>query len=597
MKSDQNLRRVSLTTLMSHLKEGRYIIPGFQREFEWLPSDINELMRSIFRDYYIGSLLMWEGKKESFKALTCDSIYGAPEPQNPSLIVLDGQQRLSAMYYAFFAPEKNAPHRKKRSLFFIRVDQYMSEAYERAFYYDSRAQIWELFDDSSRQFENHIFPLAIIGQGIRAVSRWIRDYEEYWKKKEQDAKIDGNEDASQIAGKHAQNADEFGDRLLDIMEQYHIVSIELDSDIELGKVCDIFTRINSRGVKLDIFDLMNALLNPKNLGLKNMWRKEEAQFELVGTEKMNVYVLQVMSILRQNYCSPKHLYNLLPGHKRKVRGSDGLFYEDILVKDKDDFEKLWQLAIKELCSAIELLRHPQEFGVVLPGYLPYTAILPAFAAVQSATKELQDERKLDAQHKVKRWYWASVFTNRYSSAVESTSAGDYQDLKKWFDDDTKEPDLITDAVTFLEALDLRREVRRGTSIYNGVFNLLVMKGARDWATGTVPLQDGSLDDHHIVPKSWEKNHNLTTSINTILNRTPLSADTNRRVISNHLPNKYLPKLIEGNGEQAVREILESHLISPAAFEILMRDPFTPDDYEDFIKERERTLLEEIKKKV
>ena len=27
---------------------------------------------------------------------------------------------------------------------------------------------------------------------------------------------------------------------------------------------------------------------------------------------MNVYILQVMSILRQAYCSPKYLYYLLP---------------------------------------------------------------------------------------------------------------------------------------------------------------------------------------------------------------------------------------------------------------------------------------------
>ena len=31
---------------------------------------------------------------------------------------------------------------------------------------------------------------------------------------------------------------------------------------------------------------------------------------------MNVYILQVMSILRQAYCSPKYLYFLLPGQEK-----------------------------------------------------------------------------------------------------------------------------------------------------------------------------------------------------------------------------------------------------------------------------------------
>ncbi len=111
-------------------------------------------------------------------------------------------------------------------------------------------------------------------------------------------------------------------------------------------------------------------------------------------------------------------------------------------------------------------------------------------------------------------------------------------------------------------------------------------------TGTVP-QYGDLDDHHIVPKDWGKEHTLDTSIDTILNRTPLTADTNRHVINDRLPNEYLPELIKANGEATVRATLESHFISPAAFAILLRDPFTPSDFEAFLTERQRTLQEAI----
>ena len=43
----------------------------------------------------------------------------------------------------------------------------------------------------------------------------------------------------------------------------------------------------------------------------------------------------------------------------------------------------------------------------------------------------------------------------------------------------------------------------------------------------------------------------------------------------------------------MRAILESHFISPAAFDILLRDPFTPADFEAFLAERQRTLQEAI----
>ncbi len=65
MKDAQKPDHISLNTLMGRLREGRFLVPDFQREFEWNPWDIRELMRSIFLDYYIGSLLLWKGKKES----------------------------------------------------------------------------------------------------------------------------------------------------------------------------------------------------------------------------------------------------------------------------------------------------------------------------------------------------------------------------------------------------------------------------------------------------------------------------------------------------------------------------------------------------
>ena len=102
----------------------------------------------------------------------------------------------------------------------------------------------------------------------------------------------------------------------------------MDQNLEIDKVCDIFTQINSRAIRLDVFDLINALLRPKGLKLsQKLWRDAAPRLEFVETERMNVYVLQVMSILRQAYCSPgSKLYYLLPGHPSHVRGPEGASY-------------------------------------------------------------------------------------------------------------------------------------------------------------------------------------------------------------------------------------------------------------------------------
>jgi hypothetical protein len=592
MKDAQKPDHISLNTLVTRLKEGRFVIPDFQREFEWKPWDIGDLMRSIFLDYYIGSLLLWKGKKENFEALSCEHIYGfSGKDGSREHIVLDGQQRLTAMHYAFIAPDERLPGRKKRYLYFIRVDLFAQSGDEDAFVYDWTKYGPKLLASPDLQYEQHMFPLAVIGKGGWSLPEWFQDYESYWSSKRDKAAENGDAKAQAEAERHVANAREFGAHVKEVTEQYQIAYIELDRDLEIEKVCDIFTQINSRGVKLDIFDLMNALLKPKGLQLKSLWRKAKPRLVFVESDKLNVYILQVMSILRQAYCSPKYLYYLIPGQAKQTRDVAGKRSEEILIPDHAAFETRWKSAVDALAFSIDLLRHPQEFGVTSSQYLPYVSILPAFSALQAHVSGLVPTQMLEAQRKVRYWYWASVFTSRYSGSVESTSARDFLDITKWIADDAAEPSLIEEFKLHFRNLDLRAETRRGSSVYNGIFNLLVLQGARDWMKGTVPVA-GDLDDHHIVPRSWTQ-ANVGAIGDSILNRTPLSEDTNRHVINDRLPNEYVPELIANNGLQQVKDIFESHFISARAFEILQRQPFTPADFEAFIAERQRTLQEAI----
>jgi len=593
MRDAQKPNQFTLNNLLSRLKEGRFVVPDFQREFEWKPWDISDLMRSIFLDYYIGSLLLWKGKDENFASLACERLYGHPSEGAPEHIVLDGQQRLTALYYACVAPDVPLPDRANRAIYFIRVDRFMREEYDDAFSYDwKNKRIEKLAEDPTIQYREHIFPLSVIGAGGWAMPTWVQGYTKFWQDETAVTRERGDEEAAAQCELHAQNAEKFGQELKDLTEQYQVSYIELDKDLGLDKICDIFTQINSKGVRLDVFDLLNALLKPRDLQLKFMWRKARGRLEFVDSSKLNVYILQVMSILKQSYCSPKYLYYLMPGHQKTIRTPDGKTEKEILVQTTDEFVELWDTSVSALERAIKMLRHPQEFGVTSSKYLPYVSILPAFSALQQHVKTLPADKRLKAQRKVRFWYWASIFTNRYSGSVESTAARDYQNVKAWIEDDSSEPPLIQEFKSRFKNLELRRETKYGSSIYNGIFNLLVLNGARDWITGNIP-ENELLDDHHIVPASWGEANLQDRSAHSILNRTPLLDETNRHVIRDKLPNEYLPELIEQNGEGRVRAILESHLISPAAFDILMRPNFSPSDFEEFINERQRTYIEAI----
>lgn len=432
----------------------------------------------------------------------------------------------------------------------------------------------------------------MIGAGGFELPNWLQGYQHFWEERAREAAGQDDPTAATIAHHNAENAKAFAAHMRDLTQQYQISYIELDQDLGLEKVCDIFTQLNSKGVRLDVFDLMNALLKPKGLQLKHMWRDASRRLEFVETTKMNVYVLQVMSILKQIYCSPRYLYYLLPKEKKVIRHADGSFEDQILIESIDEFEASWNNAVDALENAIEMLRHPQEFGVVSSKYLPYVSILPVFSAMQLYLKTAPPALRFSGQRKIRHWYWASVFTNRYSGPVESTSARDFLDVRNWIEKNEPEPALIEEFKNRFRSLELRRETNSGSSVYNGVFNLLVMNGARDWYSGTIPPH-GDLDDHHIVPVAWAGSNLSGSVIHSILNRTPLTAETNRNVIGKDLPNIYLRKLIDANGEAAVRSTLETHLISPAAFDILLRDPFTAADFDVFLAERHRSIREAI----
>ena len=128
-----------------------------------------------------------------------------------------------------------------------------------------------------------------------------------------------------------------------------------------------------------------------------MWRKAAPKLDFVDTERMNVYILQVMSILSQAYCSPKYLYYLLPGQEKNVREPDGSLRSEVLVPDIEAFSQKWHEAVDALARTIDWLRHPQMFGAISSHYLPYVSILPVFAASLASVRALPAHRQLDAQ--------------------------------------------------------------------------------------------------------------------------------------------------------------------------------------------------------
>lgn len=64
---------------------------------------------------------------EAVKDETWDPVWGTDESNSPGKAMLDGQQRLSSLYYAIRIPKKKFPRRKSYYRWFLNPDRALNE--------------------------------------------------------------------------------------------------------------------------------------------------------------------------------------------------------------------------------------------------------------------------------------------------------------------------------------------------------------------------------------------------------------------------------------------------------------------------------------
>ncbi len=81
-----------LTTLLDEIDSGVVLLPEFQRGYVWNRDQVRGLMRSLYRGYPVGGLLVWETTSEDI------TVRGAAGGSGTRQLLLDGQQRVTSMY-------------------------------------------------------------------------------------------------------------------------------------------------------------------------------------------------------------------------------------------------------------------------------------------------------------------------------------------------------------------------------------------------------------------------------------------------------------------------------------------------------------------
>src|SRR5436305_13643374 len=84
-----------VTGLVEQAVAGAICLPNFQRDFVWTREEVADLVRSIMRGYFIGSLLLLRCDKANppFAPVFLRGSSSEHREPRPELLVLNGQQR------------------------------------------------------------------------------------------------------------------------------------------------------------------------------------------------------------------------------------------------------------------------------------------------------------------------------------------------------------------------------------------------------------------------------------------------------------------------------------------------------------------------
>lgn len=593
MVETENPGTESVSTLMRQVDSGSFVIPYFQRGFEWEPSMVSDLFQSILQDYYTGLLLFWDLDDKKAEQEQWDPVWGASIDDTPDSAILDGQQRLSSLYYAIFNPEERFPSRKSYYVFYLDLVKALNEEYEDSIpyqYFAKNHKKWSDLNDRDEWITDGRVPLCILSASdpTNPDNRYInsKEFNQWAKRFVEERSEDLPPDVVEF---------EVRDLFQQILN-YNFVQYPLSSERPIRDICNIFAKVNASGMKLSTFDLMNAFLYPYGVHLrKELWQQQVPEQVKKMDSNMDLNIVKIISLIKQNYCSSKYLYNLIPGEETIREEPDGTRYEEILVDSGSDFKQLWDTAVNYAETAREITMNTglRQFGAIREEFIPYGTMLPVLAAVLWEYDGSSED--IEFREQLKRWYWAASFSKDYGGSSDTVMGSDFRDWKKWFQHGKKMEQIAKVDTEFIEELDFK-DIDKGSGRYNAVICLLALNGPRDFyhgnILGTVDFTDRRINDHHIFPKkvdgiNEEKLQTFDSYRDSIANRTLILDDTNNR-IRDKRPSSYIEDMVSNHGLTKVKELLSEHFISDQAFEYL-----TDDDFDNFIVEREKEIKRRI----
>lgn len=489
----------SIRSLVDDIIKGAIRIPAFQREFVWDYDHVAYLMDSIYKKYPFGSLLFWRTKNR----LTRDrklGFFDLPEAPDeyPVNYVLDGQQRLTSIF-SVFQTELTPTESDWPEIYFniIADDDYQ----------ESRFSPQEAPD-----LDRH-FPLSCLFDSVKyrlATDRFREN------------------------GDVLRQLDELQSTFKEVTIPVQVLTTE-----ERSSVAIVFERINRLGMELDTLQLLSAWTWNEDFDLLKAFsdlKEDLEEFGFSGVGEDTNLVLKCTAAILTGDVAPDKLIEM---NGSAVRG---------------DFPRVKN----GILGAIDFLK--SQLNVASLKCLPYNALLVPLA-VFFAEPDNRDVTYGEATLRaIKRWFWRSCFSRRYTSQTKRTSIRDIQEILKLKNGQTSALDNID--VELDSAFFLNNTFKVSSASTKTFILLLVARGPRSFISGGAVDLENVLQKynrgefHHIYPKAYLRELGVDDDrINALCNFAIINGADNRK-ISRKKPSDYAA-LVGGGNQSAQTEILTS----------------------------------------
>lgn len=551
---------LKIQELVKLLKEDKFLIPTFQRDFVWEPPNILKLWDSIYRFYPIGSILYWE--TDSYLH-THRRLGGFIFPHDEDAVrkfkewkyILDGQQRTTSLLVSLAGGRGRVAD---------------DPDFDYTLYFDAAAT--EAPDSTKTRF---FFARDLVERRTTTPEKFlirVRDVPQW--------SFTFYKDISAVPGFNA--AIEENLQQLNRMFTDYKIPVTRIKGVEVNEVCDIFERINQEGKRLDPVDIIVArtyrnedpasgkagfYLRDHLTALKNVLIEQGNRFQYLD----DLTVIQMIALcLRKLSKAPRNPFGITP------KALDNL--------TAAHFEENWAECQKTILKTIKFLSDQHIHGPdMLPGV--YLALPVCSYLHQNADPDLDLARQ---------WFWRNAF----APDLSGNSTEVYKHCEEFFGKLGKREAVTIPPLSISKRRLIQTSYYFRNTLSRAVLAFLANQTPLDFSDPRAVVLDNvylllsqAPNLHHIYPQNFLKNiPNRPTDIDpdSLMNICFIRARTNNQ-ISDKNPLDYFQ---EFSSVRDFDRILESHLI-PRQF--IERPEFTIGDYGDFLNARAEWLCEKLVK--